>query len=224
VAQAIGQILPLAVGVALSAAAIIAVVLMLVTPKAKVNGPVFVLGWLVGLALVGVIVIGIADPAGANDDGRPADWVSWLKLALGALLLLVALRQWRSRPREGDAVAAPKWMGAIATFTPVKALGTAVVLAALNPKNLLLSVAAGAEVAQSGLSATDETIAYGVFVVVATVGVAAPVVIFFVLGDRSAPLLERLKAWMSQHNAAIISVLCLVIGAKLIGDAVGDLS
>jgi threonine/homoserine/homoserine lactone efflux protein len=224
VGQAIGQILPLAVGVALSAAAIIAVVLMLVTPKAKVNGPAFVVRWVAGLTLLGVIVIGILDPAGANDEGQQADWVSWLKLALGALLLLVALRQWRGRPHEDDDPAAPKWMGAIATFTPAKALGTGVVLSALNPKNLLLAVAAGAEVAQAGLSATDEAVVYGIFVLIATVGVAAPVVIFFVLGDRSGPLLERLKDWMSRNNAAIMAVLCLIIGAKLIGDAIGGLS
>ena len=51
--EAIGQSLPLAVGVALSPVPIIAVVLMLTTPRARVNGPAFVLGWLVGLGIVG---------------------------------------------------------------------------------------------------------------------------------------------------------------------------
>ena len=47
--EAIGQSLPLAIGVALSPIPIIAVVLMLTTPRARANGPAFVLGWLVGL-------------------------------------------------------------------------------------------------------------------------------------------------------------------------------
>ena len=51
--QAIGGSLPLAIGVALSPVAIIAVVLMLTTDRARVNGPAFVLGWLIGLAVVG---------------------------------------------------------------------------------------------------------------------------------------------------------------------------
>ena len=46
--QAIGQILPLAVGVGLSPSPIIAVVVMLGTPQARANGPAFMVGWLVG--------------------------------------------------------------------------------------------------------------------------------------------------------------------------------
>ena len=55
--QAIGGSLALAVGVALSPVPIIAVVLMLTTRRARVNGPLFVLGWLAGLAVVGAIVL-----------------------------------------------------------------------------------------------------------------------------------------------------------------------
>jgi hypothetical protein len=47
---AIGGSLPLAIGVALSPIPIIAVVLMLTTPSARVNGPAFVIGWLAELA------------------------------------------------------------------------------------------------------------------------------------------------------------------------------
>jgi len=41
---AIGQILPLAVGVALSPVPIIAVALMLMSQRARLNGPLFVIG------------------------------------------------------------------------------------------------------------------------------------------------------------------------------------
>ena len=33
-----------------------------------------------------------------------------------------------------------------------------------------------------------------------------------------------LKDWMGEHNAVIMSVLCLVIGVKLIGDAISGLT
>jgi Sap-like sulfolipid-1-addressing protein len=48
VKEAIGQVLSLGLGVALSPAPIIAVVLMLATPRGRVNGPAFVGGWIVG--------------------------------------------------------------------------------------------------------------------------------------------------------------------------------
>lgn len=222
--EAIGEILPMAVVVALSPLPIVAVVLMLVTPRARSNGPAFILGWLVGLTLIGVIVLGIVGPTGTTDEGEPAVWVGWLELVLGALLVLVAVRQWRSRPHEGDEVPSPKWMGAIDTFTPVKATGAGTILAGVNPKNLLLAVGAAATIAQTGIPGSQQAVAYAVFVLIGTLGVGLPVVLFLALGDRSRQMLDGLKTWMSRNNMAIMAVICLVIGAKLLGDGIGVLS
>lgn len=221
---AIGQALPLAVGVALSPVPIITVVLMLMSQRARLNGTGFVLGWLAGLAVLGAIVLAIAGPADASDHGKPATWVSVLKLVLGLLLVLVAVRQWRGRPRSGQEVEAPKWMGSIERFNPGQAVGAGAVLSGLNPKNTLLAVGAAAGIAQTGIGGADQAIAYIVFAIVATLGVAAPVVMYFALGDRSRQVLTGLRDWMGEHNAVIMAVLCLVIGAKLIGDAISGFS
>ena len=222
-ADAIGQVLSLSVGVALSPVPIIAVVLMLGTPRARVNGPAFVLGWILGLTIVGAIVLAAAGGAGADDAGEPATWVDWLKLALGVLLLLVAVKQWRGRPRAGEDAALPKWMQTIDQFTPGRAFGIAAALSGVNPKNLLLTVAAAAAIAQSGIDTGEQAVALGVFIVVGTLGPATPVAIYFALGERAKHLLDELKAWLGDHNAAIMAVLCLVIGAKLIGDGISGL-
>jgi threonine/homoserine/homoserine lactone efflux protein len=196
---------------------------MLVTARARVNGPAFIIGWLLGLAVVGAIVLLVA-PDATDDSGGPTTWVSVLKLALGALLLLVALKQWRARPHDGQEAPTPKWMGAIDGFTAPKSLGAGVVLSAANPKNLLLAVAAAAAIAQTDIPGGEQAIAYTVFALIGTVGVATPVVIYFALGERSAELLDRLKRWMADHNAVIMAVLCLVVGAKLVGDAIAGLA
>src|SRR5215813_3212799 len=78
--------------------------------------PIFVVGWLFGLAVVGAIVLLVA-PDAADHAGRPKTWVSGLQLVLGALLVLIALKNWRGRPHEGDEAATPRWMGAIDRFT-----------------------------------------------------------------------------------------------------------
>ena len=221
---AIGQVLPTAVGVAVSPLPIVAVVLMLATPRGPANGPAFVAGWLIGLAIVGAIMLSIASGVGATDRGRPATWVSALKLALGVLLLLAGVRQWRGRPREGDEAPMPKWMGALETFTPLKAFGAGGLLAAANPKNVLLAIAAASAIAQTGIPAGQQAIVYAIFGVIATIGVGAPVAVYFVLGRRSALVLDHLKTWMVHNNTAIIAVLFLVFGVKLIGDAIGDFS
>jgi threonine/homoserine/homoserine lactone efflux protein len=224
VGEAIGQVLSLGVGVALSPVPIIAVVLMLGTPRARANGPAFVLGWIVGLAVVGAVVLLAASGANASESGEPADWVSVVKLVLGALLALVAVRQWRGRPRAGQAAQLPKWMQAIDTFGPAKAAGMAVLLSGINPKNLLLTLAAASAIAQTGVPAGQQAVALAVFVVIGTLGPGAPVAMYFALGAKATHLLDELKGWMAAHNAAIMAVLCLVIGAKLIGDGIAGLS
>jgi threonine/homoserine/homoserine lactone efflux protein len=222
--EAIGQLLPFAVGVAVSPMPIVAVVLMLVTRRARTNGPAFLLGWIVGIAVAGAIVLAIAGPTNASDSGQPASWVNWLKLVLGLLLLLVAVREWRGRPHEGDEAATPKWMGALDAFTPPKAAGAGVLLGTINPKNLLLIVGGAAAVAQTGISGGDQAIAWAVFTLIASIGVGAPVVIYFALGDRAAKLLDGLKTWMARNNTVIMAVLCLIIAVKLIGDAITGFS
>jgi hypothetical protein len=221
---AIGGSLPLAVGIALSPLPIIAVVLMLTSRRAKVNGPVFVLGWLIGLGVVGAIALAIAGPGGASQDGSPATWVSWVKIALGISLLLVAGRQFRSRPRAGEEPKMPKWMATVGSTTPPAALGLAALLSGANPKNLLLAVGGAAAIAGTGVPAGQQAIAYLVFALIGTLGVGTPVVIYFALRARSEKLLAGLKDWMSAHNAVIMTVLCLVIAAKLIGDGISGLT
>jgi threonine/homoserine/homoserine lactone efflux protein len=222
-ADAIGQVLSLAVGVSLSPVPIIAVVLMLGTPAGRRNGPAFLAGWVIGLAVVGTIVLVAAGAAGASENGGPATWVDVSKLVLGALLLLMAARQWRGRPRAGDAAELPKWMRTIDHFTAGRSLAIGAALSGINPKNLLLTVAAAAAVAQAGVSTGDEVAAMAVFVLVGTIGPGLPVAIYFAMGERAAKLLDELKAWMGAHNAAIMAVLLLVLGAKLIGDGVSGL-
>ncbi len=99
-----------------------------------------------------------------------------------------------------------------------------VLLSALNPKNLILVVGAAAAIAQTGVSTGDQAVALAVFVLLGTLGPGIPVGIYFLMRDRAAGILESLRGWMARENATIMAVLCLIIGAKLIGDAISALS
>jgi threonine/homoserine/homoserine lactone efflux protein len=222
-AEAIGQVLSLGVGVALSPVPIIAVVLMLGTPRARANGPAFVLGWVTGLAVAGAVILLVSSGANASDDGDPATWVGVLKLVLGVLLLLVAARTWQVRPRGEREAELPKWMQTIDRFTASKSIGFGALLSGVNPKNLVLTVGAAAAIAQTGAPAGEQAVALAIFIVVATLGPGIPVAIYFAMGDRAERLLEELKEWMAAHNAAIMAVLCLIIAVKLIGDGISAL-
>jgi hypothetical protein len=140
VGQAIGQVLSLGVGVALSPVAIIAVVLILATPRARVNGPVFLVGWLGGMLIASGLALALSNGADATSASKPADWVGWLKIALGVLLCLLAARQWGHRSEDHEA---PRWMQALDAFNSVKVMGLAAVPSSVNPLECALPVQHG---------------------------------------------------------------------------------
>lgn len=197
---------------------------MLGTPRARSNAPAFALGWLVGLAIAGGVTLVIASGRAQEDGSGPATWVSVLKLILGLLFLLLAARTWHGRPRAGEEAPMPKWMRVIDRFTATRSLVFGVVLSAANPKNLALTVAAAAAIGQAGISTGEVIGALAVFILIGSLTILAPVFLYFALGARAAALLDDAKAWMAAHNAAIMTVLFLVLGVTLIGDAIAGLS
>jgi threonine/homoserine/homoserine lactone efflux protein len=144
-------------------------------------------------------------------------------VGLGALLLLMAARQWEGRPSPGAEPALPKWMTAIDGFTAGKAAGLGLALSAVNPKNLLMCVAAGSTIAGGGLSAGGDVVAVAVFTVLAASTVIVPVVGYAVGRKRMAGPLESLRGWLTTHNVAVMATLLLVIGVVLVGKGLGGL-
>ena len=221
--QAIGEVLPFAVGVALSPVPIIAVILMLGTARARSTGLAFAIGWVVGLVVVSVVVVLLTNGADDSDSGT-STVVDVIKLVFGALFLLLALKQWRSRPQPGTEAAMPKWMATIDSFTAGKSLVLGAALSGVNPKNLALTLAAAASITQAGLDGGGTAVAIAVFVVIGSLTVAGPVLFFLVAPRRAAGTLRPIKDFMAAHNAVIMMVVLLVLGAKLIGNGIAGLS
>src|SRR5215218_5659038 len=168
--EAIGHSLPLAIGVALSPIPIIAVVVLLTSSRARSLGPVFVLGWLLGLVVVGAIVLVVVGPSGAGSSGQRTRWVSWVMIVLGVLLLVAAGRHVHGRTGAGEEAPLPAWLGAIDRLNPAVVLGGGVVLGGVRPRSLLLAVGGAAAIAQTGIAAGQQDIAYALFAVIATIG------------------------------------------------------
>jgi threonine/homoserine/homoserine lactone efflux protein len=223
-AHGISEVLTYAIGVAISPVPIIAVILMLFTAKARVNGTMFALGWALALAIVSGVVYAVSNAADAATDSSASDTVSWGQILFGVLFLLLAARNWRSRPKPGDAPQMPKWMAGIDAFTPAKAFGLAVLLAGVNPKNLLLSAGAGGALAQVGVSTTEAIVALIVFVLLGTSTIAGPVIYYLTSGQRAKDQLDSAKGWLVAHNAAVMTVLFLVFGVSLISKGIPPLA
>jgi len=220
--EVIGDILPLALGIAISPIPIIAAILMLLSPKAKSTSLGFLLGWVLGIivAVVAFTLLASVLPEGGSDESQPIAGV--IKIALGALLLMLAVRHWRSRPTGDAEPALPKWMAAIDTMTAVRAILLGFVLSALNPKNLLMGVAAGVAIGSADLPSDEAALAIAVFTVIAVSTVAIPVIAYLLASSKMAGPLEALRKWLVHNNATVMSVLLLVIGVVVIGKGIAS--
>jgi len=216
----IGDVLPSALGVAISPVPIIAVILMLLAPHARAASVAYLFGWVVGITAVVVVVTLVVDPVDSSEPDDPSNFSAVLQLVLGVLFLLLAARSWRNRPRAGAEPAMPSWMGAIASITPLKAFGLGLLLSAVNPKNLALGIAGGSAIGSDADDVTTAVVGVVVFVVIASSSIAVPVIGYLVAEQRMRGPLDELRQWLGIHNSAVMSVLLLVLGVDIIGKGI----
>jgi len=217
--QVIGEVLPLALAVLISPLPIAAEILLLFSDKPKPNAAAYVTGFLLGVgAALGLFTL-LATTTDVGTSGDSAGWTSWLKIVLGAALVFGGIRRFRNRPAPGEAET-PRWMSGIEAFSPPRSLVVCLGIGALNPKNIIVGLAAGVAIAEAALPVGQEVgvvIAYAVF---ATLGVLAPLVVAVAMGSRSEALLKGWRVWLFDNNAAVVAVIFLIIGAVLIGKGI----
>ena len=222
----VGDLLPLALGVAISPVPIIATILMLLAPQARGTSIGFLVGWVAGIVVAVTVFEVIAATAGLDDGSSSSSTTSsWIKIVLGVLLLLVGVRQWRKRPKPGEVGAAAEVDDARSTPSPSsKALGLGFLLSAINPKNLLMCIAAGSAIGVAGARHRggrrgsrrlhrDRREHRG----------AARSLGFLVAHERLRKPLDELRTWLQANNVAVMGVLVLVIGVVLLGQGIGGL-
>ncbi|MCX2965839.1 GAP family protein [Gordonia aquimaris] len=211
----IGELVPLAVGVAISPIPIIGVIAMMLGQHARTTSVGFVLGWLVGIVAATTIFLVVG---GALDERSSSS--GWVKLVLGVILLLYGFRTWRSRDAES---AQPRWMSAIDKMRAPAATGLGVALAAVNPKNLVLCASAGVTIGSASLAWGADAALVAIFTVLAATTVVVPVVAYQFAADHLRDPMDRLKVWLEANNATVMGVLILVMGAVLIGKGISGL-
>jgi hypothetical protein len=217
----IGDFLGNAIGVAISPVPIIAVILMLFTAKARANSLGFLLGWISGLTVAGVVVLALGLE---GSDGGESDSGGWIKIVIGVLFLLLGAKQWAGRPTGDSEPKMPAWMATIDQFNVAKSFGLAFLLAGVNPKNLGLTIAAVVKITGGGLSSGEEIATLAIFVAIASLTVAAPVLLNLVLGSKAEGSLTVMKDWLVANNNTVMTVLFVVLGAKVLGDGIAIIS
>jgi hypothetical protein len=223
--DAIGQILASAVGIALSPVPLIAMALLLGTPRSRANGLAFTAAWAVALGVVLTVVL--VSGSGGRARGRgdtPATWALWVKLGIGVLFLVLAVGEVRRRSAGGRGARKPGWMRTVHTFTPVDSATLAGTLAVLNPKNLILALGGGLAIAGSGAPIGGRVVAAVVMVLISSLCAVVPLAVYVVAAERSAPVLTGWRTWVSAHSSAILLTGLVLLSAKYCGEAISQLA
>jgi hypothetical protein len=218
----IGTLLPLAIAVTISPIPIIAEILLLFTKKPVANAAAYLAGFVVGVGVILGVLVVVANAINLTKSG-PSKGAATVQLVLGILLLVAAIRHVHGRPPAGEAAPTPKWMDGIAGFTPGKSLGIGAAIGAANPKNIAVGLASAVVISSAGISSGQTITSIAIYVAIAALGVAAPLVVMVSLGEKASGILESWKSWLGQNNAAVMAVLFLVFAAVLIGKGVAGL-
>jgi len=209
------QIVTLALGAAASPLPVVAVLIILITKRARPGSIIAALGWILGnILIIGLAVVfagTIPEPRGGTD----LWWEGTFTVLLGIGLVVMGVHARRGRLNSPRPESPPTWVSSVDHLSPMGAGLVTFSNATTSPKNLALAITAGKLISRSGLSVSAMTSATVLYVVVASLSVVVPVVLYFVGGEKSVASLKRWRDGVTEHAAAVMEITLLVLGLGL---------
>jgi hypothetical protein len=223
--DALADVVPIAFGLAMvNPLPIMAVILLLFSSRAGAVVPAFLIGWFAGLLIVGALLIFVV-PAErlVGTERDPSALASVVRVILGVGLLWLAVRKWRTRPKEGETAKLPGWVTSLESASPLSALGIGAAMAGLNPKNLVFSVSAAVAIAEWQLAKSDSALLLVIFAVVGSLGILVPVVWRATGGESAAATLQEWRVWLSRNYNVLMGIVFLIFGVLVVSKGVTGL-
>jgi hypothetical protein len=209
------HIIPMALGVAVSPLQVVAVLIILLTSRARASGFVFALAWVLGSATAMVVALVFAGNVRMPRNGFDFESEGLVTVLLGIGLVVTAWLSWRGRHRAVDPSATPRWVSSVDHLSPVGGAFLAFSGPTTNPKNLALAIAAGISIQGAALPPRDHVFAAILFVIIASATIVTPVAVYFAVGQRAQPTLARWKERVTARAAAALELMLLVLGVGL---------
>ncbi|WP_269936885.1 GAP family protein [Arthrobacter sp. HY1533] len=214
------ELLPALLGIVASPLAVMALIAVLLSKNARVNGVLYLAGWTCAVIIAvggGYWLFGWLDVAPEHD---PPPWIPPLRLVAGLLVGTGAVFTYRrSRAKlaamagattpEEVAAAAPQlpgWLQAVASFTGPRSFALGLGIFLLNPVNLSCALIAALDIRLAALSAGTSTGFMIAFMALSIVPMSVPVLLTLAKGEKAGPVLETLRAWIAKNNGTLSTV------------------
>jgi hypothetical protein len=214
VVDVVFNLLLIGLAIALDPLPLMTFLVVLPAKRGSVKGAAFVFGWLVSLAVVvaGTIVITGNNPPRPNT--APTLAALAVKLAIGVLLVVIALRHIRARGRPKPPKKPPKWQQRVDDMSPWFAMGLA---PALQPWTLI--AAGAATVVGAKLSGPASYLALFAFCLLASASYVGLELHAIFRPEQSQAFLRKARDFLDTHTEQVIVAGSLILGFWLIANS-----
>ena len=205
------DLLLIGLAIALDPLPLTAFLIVLPSKRGVRKGAAFVFGWLASLAIVVTVTVVATgnNPPKPNTAPSLADLA--VKIAIGVILVAIAVRQRRTMRRPKKPKKPPKWQAHVDNMSPWFAMGLA---PALQP--WVLISAGAATVVEAKLSSTESYLALFLFCVLASASYLGMEIYAGLRPGQSQAFLTRLRTWIDTRTDQVIIWGSLILGLWLI--------
>jgi Sap, sulfolipid-1-addressing protein len=215
--EALGHILPISVAVALSTVPIMATIVILLSPNRNRSSVPFMIGWVLGLAIVVTIFTVLSRGLPASSPKGPQLGIAIGEIILGLALVVFAIVTWRRAIDKPKSTDTPKWLSAVGSLGPWSCFGLAFILN-LRPKALLLAAAAGLSLRGDDLTPTSTAIVIAIYTVISATTVAGPIIATLIAPNRTQKWLLNAREFLTKNSRLVTILIMLMVGVVIVGD------
>ena len=214
--DALGHLIPLAVAGAISSVTITAAIIILLSPNQRRSSIPFLLGLVVGIAIVTLVFTLLASTLPLAPDRQPQVAIGVFEIVVGIALEVLAYIEWRRRPRDPSA-AEPRWLRTVGSLGAWSSLAFGFGLS-VRPKAILLSIAAGLAISGATLTGWEFAVSLVAFTLISASTVIALVVVALSSTERTRPWLESTRTWIAANGTLITVLVLAVVGVFVFGN------
>jgi threonine/homoserine/homoserine lactone efflux protein len=214
------ELVPTAVGLALTPTAIAASILFLSSKRPVANALAFAAPFALVYSTLAVLALIAAHSSAEPLLSEGAK--HWITFLIGLVLLAAAVRSWLTGRHPVATATKSKVLEAVDSANPLSAFGIGLAIAVLNP-NIPILFAGLATIVAAEVSTADRIVGAAFLVLASEVGILGPVVWYMVQPRAARRGLGRVRSWLALHQHAVNLAVLVFFGAVFALKGLGGL-